>query len=131
MTDDELRDYLKVRVFPDIKKSVDEFCRWDVTFTWDERNFYGELKCRETHYPLMVIEQDKWLALMLVADVTAADAAYINATPNGVFAWNLTRQPVPTWSWKPMPETTAFGATELVDKRVGYLPIDKAWRIDR
>ena len=130
MTEADLCDYLKRTKFSDIKQVVNGFSPWDVTFTSSKRDFYGELKCRETHYSKMVIEQDKWRSLMLVADVTASEAAYINSTPQGVYAWNLHQMPEPDWVWDLMPETTKFGRTDKVYKRVGYLPISKAERIE-
>jgi hypothetical protein len=51
---------------------------------------------------------------------------YINSTPNGIYAFDLSRVPEPSWSEKWMPTTTEFSDTRKIMKLVGFLHLDYA-----
>lgn len=122
MIEAELFDYLKDKHFPDLEKSEGTFDHFDCTTI--EKNLYIELKCRHTHYPDLLIEQKKYRRLMNEAG--SLIPYYINSTPEGVYAFDLSRVPEPSWSEKWMPITTEFADTRKIMKLVGFLHLDYA-----
>ena len=122
MIEAELFDYLKDKHFPDLEKSEGTFDHFDCTTI--EKNLYIELKCRHTHYPDLLIEQKKYRRLMNEAG--SLIPYYINSTPEGVYAFDLSRVPEPSWSEKWMPTTTEFSDTRKIMKLVGFLHLDYA-----
>lgn len=122
MIEAELFDYLKDKHFPDLEKSEGTFDHFDCTTI--EKNLYIELKCRHTHYPDLLIEQKKYRRLMNEAGSMVP--YYINSTPEGIYAFDLSRVPEPSWSEKWMPITTEFVDTRKTMKLVGFLHLDYA-----
>ena len=122
MIEAELFDYLKDKHFPDLEKSEGTFDHFDCTTI--EKNLYIELKCRHTHYPDLLIAQKKYRRLMNEAG--SLTPYYINSTPEGVYAFDLSRVPEPSWSEKWMPITTEFADTRKIMKLVGFLHLDYA-----
>ena len=128
MNEAGLRDYLKQKHFPDIKPKADEYDQHDVTFSWEDKvgyrvQYHGELKCRPgfTH-DTVLIEKMKYDYLKKVAAENGTRPAYINWLDlKGIWAWDLLKFPEPVWLWLPLPLTTEYGNTELVDKLGGYL----------
>jgi hypothetical protein len=118
----ELFDYLKGSHFPDLIKSEGTFDHFDCTT--DDKNLYIELKCRHTHYPDLLIEEMKYRRLLTQAG--ARIPYYINSTPQGIFAFDLSRVPEPAWADKWMPATTEFKDTRKIMKLVGFLHLDYA-----
>ena len=49
-----------------------------------------ELKSRKTHYPDLLIEESKYQGLLLAAGIRSLTPWYINATPEGIWGFNLT-----------------------------------------
>ena len=122
MKEQELFDYLKGSHFPDLVKSEGVFDHFDCTT--DDKNLYIELKCRHTHYPDLLIEEMKYRRLINQAG--SRTPYYINSTPNGVYAFDLSRVPEPAWSERRMPATTEFTNTRKIMKLVGFLHLDYA-----
>jgi hypothetical protein len=73
----------------------------------------------------LLIEKNKFDALVERADEIGFAPCYINSTPQGIYAFNLHKVQV-TWENHPMPATTNFGNAQLVEKAVGFLPIAQA-----
>ena len=120
MREAELFDYLKDKHFPDLEKSEGVFDHFDCIST--DKSMYVELKCRHTHYPDLLIEEMKYRRLINQAgDLTPY---YINSTPQGIYAFDLSRVPEPTWSQRWMPATTEFKDTRKIMKLVGFLHLD-------
>ena len=84
-----------------------------------------ELKCRHKHYDTLLIEQEKYDALMQQAERLGFTPFYVNATPKGIYAFNLKKTKV-TWTVKRLPAKTEFGSQGQVDKTVALLPIAQA-----
>jgi hypothetical protein len=103
----ELFDYLKGTHFPDLEKSEGVYDSFDCST--NEKNLYIELKCRHTHYPDLLIEEMKYRRLINQAG--SLTPYYINSTPVGVYAFDLSRVPEPAWSEKWMPTTTEASST--------------------
>lgn len=124
MKEADLFDYLKGTHFPDLLKSEGVYDSFDC-FS-DDKKFYIELKCRHTHYPDLLIEQSKYVRLVDEAGIRVLDPWYINSTPKGIYAFDLSRVPEPAWEERWMPTTTEFANTSKKIKLVGFLKIDYA-----
>jgi hypothetical protein len=123
MIEKDLFEYLKDKYFPDLKKSLNPYSRWDChTATYGYRI---ELKCRKTHYPTLLIEEKKYNSMLESVKGTSDIPLYINSTPEGVFSFNLhSIKPTFEVNYK-NPKTTMWGGGR-VPKSVGYLPITLA-----
>jgi hypothetical protein len=130
MTEQELLDHLAATSVPNLKRMEYGFSHWDCEAHYDTSlgriEYVLELKCRNLHYDRMLIEQPKWDWLIQEATRRNGRAAYINATPRGIFAWDLMRVQEPAWLLREMPETTAYDRTAPIPKVVGFLPISEA-----
>jgi len=124
MKEADLFEHLKVSHFPDLIKSEGTFDSFDCIS--DEKKYYIELKCRHTHYPDLLIEESKYNRLVSEAKERELSPWYINSTPEGIYAFDLTRVPQPTWSERWMPATTEFANTSKKIKLVGFLHLDYA-----
>lgn len=123
MSELELFQFLQTNYLRDLEKSPNQFERNDCAS--NERGLVIELKCRRTHYAELLIEKNKFDALVSKAANLNYQALYINSTPLGIYAWNLLEQDI-VWQSEPMPATTDFENANTVNKVVGYLPISKA-----
>lgn len=117
----ELFDYLKEFHFPDLTKS-EEFDTWDCISL--ENKMFIELKSRKTHYPDLLIEKLKYDALLMAAGIRSLDPWYINATPEGVWGFNLAKLPEPKWEGKWLPNTTEFSNRGNRTKSVAFLNLE-------
>ena len=120
MKEQDLFDYLKDKHFPDLEKSEGAFDSFDCTTK--DGGLYIELKCRHTHYPDLLIEEMKYRRLINQAG--SLTPYYINSTPEGIWGFDLSRVPEPTWSERRMPATTEFTDTRKIMKLVGFLHLD-------
>ena len=120
LKESELFDYLKDKHFPDLEKSEGAFDSFDCTTI--EKKLYIELKCRHSHYPDLLIEEMKYRRLINQAGTRTP--YYINSTPQGIYAFDLSRVPEPAWSERRMPATTEFSDTRRIMKLVGFLHLD-------
>ena len=115
--------YLKANYWPDLDYSPDHYNRIDAITHAGEAVI--ELKCRRAHYPHMMIEKDKYDALIDMADRLDYKAAYINSTPLGIYFWHITNCDI-EWNTAMLP-ASSFGQTlTFTTKVVGYLPISAA-----
>jgi hypothetical protein len=124
MKEADLFEHLKASHFPDLIKSEGIFDSFDCIS--DEKKYYIELKCRHTHYPDLLIEESKYNRLVSEAKERELSPWYINSTPEGIYAFDLTRVPQPTWTERWMPATTEFANTSKKIKLVGFLHLDYA-----
>lgn len=84
---------------------------------------YVELKCRRTHYPTLMIERKKWDYLAEIRARTGARTLYINATPSGIYQFDLGALKAPEWLLQVLPTKTDFAGSIQAEKWVGYLDI--------
>ena len=124
MKEQELFDYLKESLYPDLVKSEGIYDAFDCISA--TAGHYIELKCRYTHYDTLLIEEMKYRKLITQAAERDLIPFYINSTPKGVFSFDLMDVPEPEWSVGWMPATTEFARNHKMEKLVGYLPIDEA-----
>ena len=123
LTEADLFYYLKANYWPDLDYSPDHFDRIDAVTNAGEAVI--ELKCRRAHYPHMMIEKDKYDALIDMADRLGYKAAYLNSTPFGIYLWDITHLAI-EWDTVVLP-AKSFGQTlTFTNKVVGYLPISQA-----
>ena len=87
---------------------------------------YIELKCRRTHYDQLLIERKKWDYLAEIRARTGARTLYINATPKGIYQFDLGAINAPEWLLKAMPATTDYANGQKVQKEVGFIDIRHA-----
>lgn len=127
MQESELFDLLKNGFIPDLKKSEDQFSRWDcVSHKFEYRI---ELKCRKTHYDTLMLERDKYFALILSYVETGYKPLYINSTPKGVYVFDLSDLN-PEWTTDTrMPKTTDFENNNRIEKTYTLLEIKYAKKI--
>ena len=124
MKEQELFDYLKADLYPDLEKSVGIYDAFDC-FSM-AAGHYIELKCRYTHYDTLLIEEMKYRKLITQAAERDLIPFYINSTPKGVFSFDLMDVPEPEWVSHWMPATTEFARSQKISKLVGYLAIEEA-----
>lgn len=120
ITEDDMFNYIKTRYVPDLVKS-NQYDSWDCKST--QNRMVIELKARRNHYHELLIEKSKYEALLLAASRSTFTAWYINATPEGIWAFNLSKLNKPKWIDRPMPKTTDFADNKQLIKQVGYLRI--------
>jgi len=124
MKEQELFDYLKESLYPDLVKSEGIYDAFDCISA--TAGHYIELKCRYTHYDTLLIEEMKYRKLITQAAERDLIPFYINSTPKGVFSFDLMDVPEPVWEVGWMPATTEFARNHKMEKLVGYLPIAEA-----
>lgn len=83
-----------------------------------------EIKCRRTHYPTLMIERKKWDYLADIRARTGARTLYVNATPSGIYQFDLGAINPPEWLLQSLPTKTDFAGSQKVEKWVGYLAIE-------
>lgn len=127
MQESELFDLLKNGFIPDLQKSEDQFSRWDCVS--HKFRYRIELKCRKTHYDTLMLERDKYFALILSYVETGYKPLYINSTPKGVYVFDLSDLN-PEWTIDTrMPKTTDFDNNNRVEKTYTLLEIKYAKKI--
>ena len=124
MKEQDLFDYLKSSLYPDLEKAPGIYDAFDCISL--SASHYIELKCRYTHYDTLLIEEMKYRKLITQAAERDLIPFYINSTPKGVFSFDLMDVPEPEWVSHWMPATTEFARSQKISKLVGYLSIDEA-----
>ena len=127
MKEQDLFDFLKADLYPDLVKSPGIYDAFDCIS--EAAGHYIELKCRYTHYPTLLIEEMKYRKLITQAAERDLVPFYINSTPLGVFSFDLMDIPEPEWVSHWMPATTEFSRSNKVSKLVGYLPIEEGVKL--
>lgn len=115
---------LKAHLVPDLELSQRKYSRWDC---WSSiYQLHIELKCRQRHYDDLLIEKDKYDALMRIN----TGVRYICSTPEGVYSFNLKELPEPIWNIEKMPQSTIYTEEPVfVEKITGYWNITQAINI--
>jgi hypothetical protein len=122
-----LYDFLKLNLYPDLQRAPGIYDAFDCTS--EKAGHFIELKCRQTHYSTLLIEQMKYRKLIEQAYHRDLLPFYINSTPLGIYSFDLTEIDEPEWFVHPMPATTEFENTTKVEKVVGYLDTEEAIRL--
>ncbi len=127
MVEHELYDYLKDKYFQDLIKSENPFSRWDCVS--DKYKARIELKCRKKHYSELMIEKDKYYALMCCYIFEDYIPLYINSTPKGVYSFDLRDISLEWKTDQRMPKTTEFDKNDRVEKTYAMLNLSLAKKI--
>ena len=127
MREEELFNYLRESLYPDLVKSPGIFDTYDCTSA--KAGHYIELKCRHTHYPTLLIEEVKYRKLITQSAERDLIPFYINSTPLGIYSFDLMDIPEPEWVTHRMPVTSEFANKYKVDKLVGYLSVEEAVKL--
>ena len=127
MNEQELFTYLKSEMYPDLVRSEGTYDSFDCIS--EKAGHFIELKCRQTHYIDLLIEQMKYRALIEQAIASNLLPFYINSTPQGIYSFDLTEIPEPEWVTHLMPASTEFENRAKVQKLVGYLLLEDAIRL--
>ena len=114
----DLFELVKKHILPDLQESEYKVSKYDCYSL--EKRVDIELKCRRTHYDDLVIEKMKFDALILRSDKYNTKPVYINSTPKGVWSFQISMLPEPTWKGRKMPTTTDFSNNSMIIKQVGY-----------
>lgn len=122
-TEAELFNYIKKRYLEDLVKSEHKYEYHDCTSIL--YRLHIELKCRHTHYEDLIIEKDKYEALVQQAERLGFTPFYVNSTPKGIYAFNLRKITV-KWTTKKLPLHSEFEDQGPVDKTVALLPVGQA-----
>ena len=91
-----------------------------------------EVKVRDTHYDELMLERKKYNDLVKASSKTEAGIIYINVTPNGTYCFNINKiiDDNTNWvignHWK----STTDKSLGKIDKKIVYIPIDKAKKIE-
>ena len=70
-----------------------------------------------------MIEKHKWDYLADIRARTGSRTLYINATPFGVYEFDLGALNAPEWFLKHLPDKTDFAGAKKIDKWVGFLDV--------
>ena len=117
----ELFSYLKEFYYSDLEFSQERYSKYDCISK--DAKAYIELKSRNTHYDDLIIEQVKYDAILVAAVNLEYDALYINATPEGIWSFDLLRMTNIKWEDRWLPQNTEFSNRGNKTKVVGYLHI--------
>ena len=98
MKEIDLFNILKICFMTDLEKSESQYSRFDCFSSKWKMDI--ELKCRRTHYDELLIEKDKYDALMDRAKKFGTRPFYINSTPQGIYAFNLEELKDIKWEMK-------------------------------
>ena len=117
--------YREAELFEALKAEYPDLTPLSATDRCDgvTHNAFIEMKCRRTHYPTLMIEKHKWDYLADIRARTGSRTLYINATPSGVYEWDLGALNEPEWLIKRLPTKTDFAGSEWIEKPVGFLDI--------
>ena len=122
-----LFDFLKMNLYPDLERAPGIYDAFDCISP--KAAHFIELKCRQTHYPTLLIEQAKYEKLISQAYHRDLLPFYINSTPRGIYSFDLTDMAEPEWGVYQMPATSEFANRAKVDKTVGFLDIEEAVKL--
>jgi hypothetical protein len=123
----DLFDRLKQYLFEDLEESPRHNDQYDCYS--HKSNVIIEVKCRRIHYDELMIERTKYKFLMDHYLALRDTPIYINATPYGVWLFNLSKIEEPQWVFKNMPKSSAFKRDKRIKKAVGFIHLDKGVNI--
>lgn len=112
--------WLKAYFIPDLILSPNKKSKYDCSS--QQYKIDVELKCRRLHYDKLLIEKNKYDALIARSVKEGTIPLYINSTPKGIYAFYLLSVDV-YWEQKMMPKHTFFKDRDSIMKIVGYLDI--------
>ena len=125
--EERLFDWLKEFVYFDLVKAKNQMSRWDCYSPKFKHRI--ELKCRRKHYDSLLIEKSKYDAMIFEAGKHLDIPMYINSTPEGIYSFDLL-EIEPEWIFKSLRATTQFANNKSVLKKIAFLDIDNAIKLE-
>jgi hypothetical protein len=125
--EEQLFDWLKEFVYFDLVKAKNQMSRWDCYSPKFRHRI--ELKCRRKHYDSLLIEKSKYDAMIFEAGKHLDIPMYINSTPEGIYSFDLL-EIKPEWIFKSLRATTQFANNKNVLKKIAFLDIDNAIKLE-
>jgi len=125
--EEQLFDWLKEYVYFDLVKAKNQMSRWDCYSPKFRHRI--ELKCRRKHYDSLLLEKSKYDAMIFEAGKHLDVPMYINSTPEGIYSFDLL-EIEPEWIFKSLRATTQFANNKNVLKKIAFLDIDKAIKLE-
>lgn len=125
--EEQLFDWLKEFVYFDLVKAKNQMSRWDCYSPKFKHRI--ELKCRRKHYDSLLLEKSKYDAMIFEAGKHLDIPMYINSTPEGIYSFDLL-EIEPEWIFKSLRATTQFANNKNVLKKIAFLDIDKAIKLE-
>jgi hypothetical protein len=117
LKENDLLELLRKR-YPNIEKIEDEFSTIDCYDA--STDIHYELKCRYEHYNELLIEKQKYLALL-----EKRESYYVSSTPKGIWMFHIQEIEEPVWFEKELIHSTYFNKPEMVIKEIGYISTKK------
>lgn len=117
----ELFKFLKLLV-PDLER----LSFYSTTDCWSEKKqVMIELKCRKKHYPIQILQRDKYEEL-----IKYPKCRYIISSGDGIYSWDLKTLPEPEWYVKSLPMTSERNHNnDYIPKEVCFLDIKDAKKL--
>lgn len=125
--EEQLFNWLKEFVYFDLVKAKNQMSRWDCYSPKFKHRI--ELKCRRKHYPTLLIEKSKYDAMIFESGKHSDIPMYINSTPEGIYSFDL-HQIEPEWIFKSLRATTQFANNKNIVKKVAFLDIEEALKLE-
>ena len=125
--EEQLFNWLKEFVYFDLVKAKNQMSRWDCYSPKFQHRI--ELKCRRKHYPTLLIEKSKYDAMIFESGKHMDVPMYINSTPEGIYSFNL-HQIEPEWIFKSLRATTQFANNKNIVKKVAFLDLEEALKLE-
>lgn len=125
--EEQLFNWLKEFVYFDLVKAKNQMSRWDCYSPKFKHRI--ELKCRRKHYPTLLIEKSKYDAMIFESGKHMDVPMYINSTPEGIYSFDL-HQIEPEWIFKSLRATTQFANNKNIVKKVAFLDIEEALKLE-
>ena len=125
--EEQLFDWLKEFVYFDLVKAKNQMSRWDCYSPKFRHRI--ELKCRRKHYNSLLIEKSKYDAMIFEAGKHLDIPMYINSTPEGIYSFDLL-EIEPEWIFKSLRATTQFANNKNVLKKIAFLDVDNAIKLE-
>ena len=118
-----LYNWLSKYIYPDLVESKSKVSRWDCYSPKYKHRI--ELKCRKKHYEQLIIEKSKFDTLTKKAEDNLDTPIYINATPNGIYRFDL-QKVKPIWKIVNLKKTTNFTNGCRIPKEIALLSVKDA-----
>ena len=125
--EEQLFDWLKEFVYFDLVRAKNQMSRWDCYSPKFKHRI--ELKCRRKHYDSLLIEKSKYDAMIFESGKHSDIPMYINSTPEGIYSFDLL-EIEPEWIFKSLRATTQFANNKNVLKKIAFLDIDNAIKLE-
>lgn len=117
------------KIYPQLghlEEAEDQFSPFD----FECNKYIIEVKCRSQVWDPWFIEEIKYLSNLTVSEKLKKDFIFLTEVDKVVYLYNISKLKENNydfnWSPKRLPNSTEFEKTQMLYKKVGYLPIKNA-----